>query len=118
VKVVCSPGKRAIPDLPVRLDLYDTMEAKQISRAVLRKVLLNWVVFSVHSDVITRWLRSLNTNRTRGVKIEVMKKTAGQNNVYPQVLVCGGNNSSQEEPFMVVHTNGAPGLQDTPFLKR
>ena len=88
--------------------------------AVLRKVLLpNWVVFSVHSDAITRWLRSLNTNRTHGVKIEVMTKTAGQNNVCPQVLVYGDNNSSsQEEPFMVVHTNGARGLRDTPFLKR
>ena len=94
------------------------MEAKLISRAVVRKVLPNWVVFSVHSDVITRWLRSLNTNRTHGVKIEMMTKTAGQNNVCPQVLVYGGNNSSQEEPFMVVHTNGAHGLQDTPFLKR
>ena len=87
------------------LGLYDVMEGKMISRAVLRKALPSWVVFSVHSDVITQWLHSLDTNR--GVKVEVITNTERQRNFCPQVLVYGGNNSSHDEPFMVVHTNGA-----------
>ena len=93
------------------------MEAKLISRAVLRKSLRTWVVFTVHSDVITQWLHSQIKNR--GVKVEVMTNIERQRNFCPQVLVYGGN-SSQEEPFMVVHTNGAPlhDVKSTPALKR
>ena len=118
VKVACSPGNRAIPNLPIWLGLYDVTEAKLISRAVLRKSLRTWVVFTVHSDVITQWLHS--QVKHRGVKVEVMTNTERQRNFCPQVLVYGGNNSSQEEPFMVVHTNGAPlhDVKSTPALKR
>lgn len=96
------------------------MDAKLISRAVLRKALPSWVVFPIHSDLIGRWLRSLNINRTRGVKIEVMRNTARENNICPQVLVHGGNNSSHDEPFMVIHTNGARfhDLETSSFLRR
>ena len=94
------------------------MEAKLISRAVLRKSLRTWLVFRVYSDVITQWLHSQVKNR--GVKVEVMTDTERQRNFCPQVLVYGGNNSSHDEPFMVVHTNGAHlhDVKPTTVLKR
>ena len=52
-----------------------------ISRAVLRKSLRTWVVFTVHSDVITQWLHSQVKNR--GVKVEVMTDTERQRKFCP-----------------------------------
>ena len=75
-------------------------------------------MFTVHSDVITQWLHSQVKHRE--VKVEVMTTTKRQRNLCPQVLVYGGNNSSLDEPFMVVHTNGAHlhDVKPTTVLKR
>ena len=102
VKVVCSEEQHPSTAHPIRLGLYDQMTAELISQALLRTAHPSWVVFPIQS-IVVHWLRSLNT--TRGVTVEVMENTEGQQNL-SKILIYSGKNGSLDEPFMVVHTDG------------